>query len=87
MHRMQGELKQRRVLIAACHNGPKWLLSLQSFLVTFTQVCDKDTQQWKRGIWHALVYLISCDPNFTVNPKKTPHFGLNKFLAVPTLIA
>jgi hypothetical protein len=71
---MQGELKQRRVLIAACHNGPKWLLSLQSLLVTFMQVHDKDTQQWKRGIWHPLVYLISCDTNFTVNKKRKSPF-------------
>jgi hypothetical protein len=87
VHHMQGELKQRRVSIAACHNGPKWLLSFQSLLVTFTQVYDKDTQQWKIGIWHPLVYLISCDPNFTVNPKKKAHFALSKFLAVRTLIA
>ncbi len=70
VHHMQGKFKQLRVLIAACHNGPKWILSLQSFLVTFTQIYDKDTQQWKRGIWHPLVYLISRDPNFTVNQKK-----------------
>jgi len=77
---MQGKLKQLRVLIAACHNGPKWLLSFHSLLVTFKQVYEKDTQ-------HPLVYLISCDPNFTVNKKKKAHFALNKFLAVWTLIA